>query len=329
MSGSTIESRFTSPAATPLTPDVPTISRRRLVQGAAALGLSAIATRVFSVPQAAEANPSQDLIVELPTETPFLMGPGNIRVPGATRTEFGAYAILPQGTPIELNGVYGDFIRGKATYEKKKDGKTENVTKNGYIYKGDIPSVPDGLKELTIEQVPWVKTPMVGKEGMEIEAGKTDLTQLTPYYKTLDDTDVKVNLKVSSEGTIADNDFVGVVISNPGSDGNALNFLNVVKENGYWTLNYQQGDQWGEIAQFAPGDDPNALESSLRITEDGSLVTITQGDSSTDPIALPAAFFTGSRILDVYGINTPADGSLKIDRLDILTPPSGKYVEEK
>ncbi len=308
----------------PSASEVPTLSRRRLLQGGAVFALSSVTPLVFNRP-AAEARTSPDQTVELPSETPFRMGPGNDRIPGTNLTEFGTYAMLPQGTPIELNGLYNDFVRARATFAREKDGKTEKVTKNGFIYKGDVPSIPNGLPELTIEQVPWVKAPLVGKKGMEIEAGNPTPTEVTPYYRTVEDTDARIDVKMTGTGPVSDTDIMGLIIHNPEDTNTQLySFLNVIRRDGYWALNHQQGDQWEEIAQLAGTDD---VDATLRISKDGTTVIAKQGDEATDPIPLSVPLYTKTRILDFFGINTPADGSLKINQLNFLTPPSGKYAK--
>ncbi len=311
----------------PSASEVPTLSRRRLLQGGAVFALSSVTSLVFNRP-AAEANTSPDQTVELPSETPFRMGPGNGRIPGTNLKEFGTYTVLPQGTPIELNGIYKDFVRARATFAREKDGKTEKVTKNGFIYKGDVPSIPDGLPELTVNQVPWVKTPLVEKKGMAIASGDTP-TQVTPYYRTVEeDSEGRVDFKLTASGDFTKDDLVGLIIHNPEETWQQqYRLLNVMRRDGYWALNYQQGEEWEEIAQFAEGENPGEVEASLRISKDGSTVTVKQGDKATDPIPLSVPLYTKTRILDFFGINTPADGSLKINQLNFLTPPSGKYAK--
>lgn len=323
MTNRAIESGPTSPA--PEVNSLARFSRRRFLQGTAALGLSA--ATVFGAPQATEANASPDLTVELPTETNFISGPGNNLIRGTRTREFGSYAVLPVGTLVELNGSYIDFVRAKATYEKEKNGKTRSVTKNGYIYKGDLPSVPDTLRELTIDQVPWVKEPMVTKDGFAVEAGSKTATQFTPYYKIVEDNDARIDVKMTGTGPISDSEQIGLIIHNPDSTQTQLfSFLNIIKRDGYWALTHQQGDQGEEIAQLIGTDD---VEASLRISKDGSTVTVEQGDTKSDPIVLSTPLYTKTRILDLYGVNAPSEGSLTVNQLNYLTPPSGKYVREK
>ena len=267
---------------------------------------------------------------EVASEAELLSGPGN--------NEFASIATVGSGNVVSIDATFRDFVRAQVEIIEDVDGEEVPASHTGFVYRGAFTSLPEGLPELSVENVPWKRHVFVSPDAPDIIDPADEETTNTGYdYKrrlaTLElnpnGDDTRFDMILDSGTVQNDQAFHGIMFTNSFQENgqNSEQTLAVFrKKNGWFLLHNAHLPTWESLGRITPGDD-GKIDISLIFRNDGintSVINNGLDSSQLQDVVLPLQMFRDNHIIGAYAFrdyNTP----LTIESLSANTPPSGIY----